>query len=55
MEPRKERKLAIAELERQGWKVWYQKRGATWWMERETTVKGFGQDAKQGTEVRSDV
>lgn len=43
MEPRKERKAAIATLEAQGWKVWYQKRGQLWRMERETIVKDFGQ------------
>lgn len=39
----KERKLAIAELAREGWKVWYQKVGRVWRMERETVVKEFGQ------------
>jgi hypothetical protein len=42
MEPRKERKAAIATLERQGWKIWYQKRGQCWMQERETVVKDWG-------------
>ena len=46
MEPRKERKAAIATLEREGWKVWYQKRGGAWMMERETVIKEFGKEAQ---------
>lgn len=42
--PGKERKQAIAELERQGWKVWYQKQGQAWMMERETVVKDWGKE-----------
>lgn len=44
----KERKQAIAQLEAQGWKVWYQKRGQVWMMERETVVKEWGMNAKGG-------
>lgn len=41
----KERKAAIAQLESDGWKIWYEKRGQTWMMERETVVKEWGMDA----------
>ena len=38
---RKERVQAIKMLESQGYKVWYQRRGAMWRMERETVVKDW--------------
>ena len=47
MEPKKERKAAIARLESEGWKVWYQRRGQLWRMERENVVKAFGQEVSQ--------
>jgi hypothetical protein len=47
MEPRKERKYAIRKLETDGWKIWYEKRGRVWFMERETVVKNWGFDATE--------
>ena len=38
-----QRKAAVKRLEREGWKVWYQRQGGMWRMERETVVKEFGQ------------
>ena len=40
----RERKAAIAQLEADGWKVWYQKRGQVWMMERETVIKDWGKE-----------
>jgi hypothetical protein len=42
MDP-KQRKQAIKTLESEGWKVWYQKRGSMWLMERETVVKDWAE------------
>ena len=43
---KKERKVAIATLARDGWKCWYEKHGQCWMMERETVVKDFGVDVE---------
>lgn len=40
----KQRKQATAELESLGWKIWYQKQGREWRMERETVIKDFGSE-----------
>jgi len=46
---KKLRKAAIEQLSREGWKVWYQKQGNIWRMDRETVVKELGEVAPEPT------